>query len=248
MSIVPRVLWIFVLAASITLTYSAEAQQTKHRTYDGSRDNYWREIYPDRSAEEKPYSELYCERQFRKKTAPLTLEHAYPANWMVAAKQCGTRDRCRSEHDDFGYIEADFHNLFPAVEPANRARSNNLFGILGEDAPRPVRNCPLKVDTQANIAEPRAVVRGNLARAIFYIAHTYELPIDRGMFPILIEWHRRDPVTRDERAIHDRVTLSQETTNRFVTGQLDPARVRFRLCAAEFEGNSVRWRNCERGQ
>jgi deoxyribonuclease I len=213
MRIAPKILRIVLLAVAISSSYSAEAQQNKHRTYEGSRDDFWRDIYPDRSSAEKPNSELYCERQFHRNNTKLSLEHAYPANWMVAAKQCGTRDKCRIERDDFGYIEADFHNLFPALQSANAARSNNLFGLLGENAPRPIANCLLKVDTQANVAEPRSIVRGNLARAIFYIAHTYELPIDRKMFSVLIEWHRIDPVTRDERAIHDCVAESQEILN-----------------------------------
>lgn len=236
-----------VLAAAIaaSLAPGADAQQTKHSTYRAANLAYWDEIYPPAAAGAPDYSELYCERKFRKKNSSLDLEHGYPANWMASARQCGSRADCRSNDNGFGYIEADFHNLFPAYDVANRARSSNLFGLLPDDAPRPIANCPLKVDKGANIAEPRKIVRGNLARAIFYIAYTYDLPIDREMLPHLVDWHRADPVTRDERRIHDRMSRVQGTTNGFVTGELDPTKIRFKVCDAVFEGQSVSWESCK---
>lgn len=236
-----------IVLATITavIAPSVNAQQSKHPKYTTARDVFWKEIYPATPANALEYSELYCEQKFRKKNNSLDLEHAYPAGWMTGPKQCGTRSQCQANNEEFGYIEADFHNLFPANDVANRARSNNLFGPLGDNAPRPVAHCPLKVDKVANIAEPRKLVRGNLARAIFYIAYTYDLPIDRAMLPHLIEWHRTDPVTRDERRIHDRISNIQKTTNGFVTGELDPRKLSFKLCDAVFKGNIVSWENCD---
>jgi endonuclease I len=235
-----------ILLAAITAAVApgADAQQTKHSTYRAANAAYWDEIYPPAASGAPDYSELYCERKFRRKNDSLDLEHAYPAGWMAGARQCGSRRDCQSSDEGFGYIEADFHNLFPAYDVANRERSSNLFGPLGDDAPRPITNCPLKVDKIANIAEPRKIVRGNLARAIFYIAYTYDLPVDRAMLPHLIEWHRADPVTRDERRIHDRMSRVQETTNGFVTGELDPTKVRFKVCDAVFTGQTVSWEKC----
>lgn len=236
-----------VLLASIAclFDFGAQAEQKTHSTYDKARSVYWAEIYPPLALGFAEYSELYCAKKFRKNNANLTLEHAYPAAWMAAARQCGTRKECQDNDPGFGFIEADFQNLFPADRKANTARSNNLYGVLESSAPQPVPNCPLKVDTEANIADPRAIVRGNVARAIFYMSVIYDLPIDRTMLPVLLAWHRADPVTKDERRLHDLKGAAQETTNDFITGKRNPAKVKFKLCDAVFTGNTVSWKNCE---
>jgi endonuclease I len=236
-----------VILATIACLFDsgAQSEQTKHSTYDKARSVYWAEIYPPLASGSAEYSELYCAQKFRKNNPNLTLEHAYPAGWIAGARKCGTRKECQDNDEKFGFIEADFQNLFPAGRRANIARSNNLYGELPDSAFRPIANCPLKVDTDANIAEPRAIVRGNVARAIFYMAVTYDLPIDRTMLPVLLEWHRADPVTKDERRLHDLKGAAQETTNDFITGKRNPAKVKFKLCDAVFTGNTVSWKNCE---
>lgn len=65
------------------------------------------------------------------------------------------------------------------------------------------------------------------------------------MLPHLVDWHRVDPVTQDERRIHDRMSRVQETKNRFVTGELDPTKIRLNVYGEVFAGQSVSWAACK---
>jgi len=65
-------------------------------------------------------------------------------------------------------MEADLHNLYPALASINRARSNYVFGeIPGE--PREFGDCDFERDRDRRVAEPRPIAHGNVARAIFYM-------------------------------------------------------------------------------
>jgi deoxyribonuclease I len=145
----------------------------------------------------------------------MTLEHAYPAQWIVIAMHCGSnRVECRANmQSHFGFREADMHNLFPAWGNANSSRGDNLLGeIAGEDRRWP--DCDF--ENKAGIVEPRPIIRGNFARAIFYMHTEYGLPIDPAMLQILIKWNRQDPVNRTERRRNDKIEELQGTRNPFI--------------------------------
>jgi Endonuclease I len=67
-------------------------------------------------------------------------------------------------------------------------------------------------------------IRGNFARAIFYMHKEYGLPIDATMLPILIKWNRQDLVNQTERRRNDKIEQLQGTRNPFID---DPNLVRF---------------------
>jgi len=70
----------------------------------------------------------------------------------------------------FRHAEADLHNLFPAAGELNGDRKDKPYGeIPGEE--RQYGVCDFEVNTDT--AEPRAEIRGELARAILYMDRTY---------------------------------------------------------------------------
>ena len=62
----------------------------------------------------------------------------------------------------------DLHNLFPAVGEVNGDRSNFNWGMV-EGNKREYGACPMEVDESIRRAEPPDVVKGNVARVMFYM-------------------------------------------------------------------------------
>ncbi len=67
-----------------------------------------------------------------------------------------------------------------------------------------------------DLVEPRPQARGNVARAYFYMHKTYELPVPDAMKPLLLQWHKDDPVSEAERRRNKKIDELQGTRNAFV--------------------------------
>ena len=127
-----------------------------------------------------------------------------------------------SDSDDFNFMEADLHNLYPARDWINQARSNFPFALIpGEQHIE--QGCNMEVDKDAKKVEPRPRTRGNIARANFYMHHTYGLPIDapsgkykRTMKSLPIRWHWADPPSEHEQRRNDAIERIQRTRNPFI--------------------------------
>lgn len=209
-----RLLSLFAAIAAMLVASVAVADQHRFQQYSTSfRKVYWGELYP------RAGSEFYCGKHYN---APvngatpegMSLEHAYAAQWIVLAMGCGAnREECRANNPDFGFREADMHNLFPAWGRANSSRGNRPFGMIpGEN--RTFAGCDF--ENESGIVEPRPIARGNFARAIFYMHVEYGLPIDETMLPILIKWNTQDPVNQTERRRNDKIEELQGTRNPFI--------------------------------
>ncbi len=192
-------------------SFTALAGQTAISDYDTARDTYfWTMLYPDGG-----YS-LYCNQRFEA-GQKLTVEHAYPADWMAEAVGCENRD---CDADGYGYMEADLHNLWPARGNINSSRGDKPFAeIPGEGARRFTDVCPDYERTPAPgaVVEPREAVKGDIARSLLYMSITYDLPL-KGMGSMLIKWHRQDPPSFHELWRNDLIEKIQGTRNPFIDG------------------------------
>ena len=95
-----------------------------------------------------------------------------PASWMKKAAGCPgrTREQCRKESQRFNLMEADLHNLWPAIGKVNQLRSNFAFAIIPlEEWDFP--GCDFEVESRK--VEPRPAARGEIARSMLYMAHQY---------------------------------------------------------------------------
>ena len=207
---------IIVAALVFLLLSPALADQTVIPNYDKARkDFFWTQLYPTGG------STLYCDQPFEGHFT-LEIEHVYPASWMGEHLQCGNRTQCRQHavHGQrFNHMEADLHNLYPAMAGMNGARSNHKFGIIDGEK-RSLVNCDFEVDRDAKLAEPRPGARGDIARAIFYMHHEYGLPIAADMKDTLKQWHEADPPSTHEIWRNDTIDRLQGTRNPYVD---DPA-------------------------
>ncbi|BAZ93758.1 endonuclease I [Thiohalobacter thiocyanaticus] len=203
--------WIGIFI-SLLITPLAYAEQTVIDSYRQAREIwFWDQLYP-RGGET-----LYCGQAFRGH-APLNIEHVYAASWAAEAMGCSSRSACRNDPDEgetFNHFEADLHNLFPTLGGVNSARGNLPFGrVPGEELH--LLACDFEVDRDINLVEPRTEVRGDIARAIFYVHDAYDLPIPFEMKEMLVEWHRNDPPSTHEIWRNDTIARLQGTRNPYI--------------------------------
>ncbi|WP_292255409.1 endonuclease [Marinospirillum sp.] len=146
-------------------------------------------------------------------------EHIVPASSFGQLRQCwqqGGRSNCGETDPVFRAMEADMHNLTPAVGEVNADRSNYQFGVL-PGTQKQHGACDFKVDFSARTAEPRDAVKGQIARIYFYIHDRYDVPMSRQQQQLMLAWHRQHPVSDWERERDRRIAARMGHSNPFVT-------------------------------
>lgn len=198
-----------VVCLCLTLS-SAHAGQTGIEDYETARHIFWSKIYAQGG------ETLYCGRRFGSgKGRKINVEHVFPMSWATRVLQCGTRKRCRRESREFNRLEGDMHNLYPALTSINDARGSMRYGQLAGETRRFGR-CDFEVDERRRIVEPRESVRGEIARAMFYMRDQYDLTIYRKFGEQLLQWHRQDPPSPIEMRRNDLIDKMQGTRNKYV--------------------------------
>lgn len=131
--------------------------------------------------------------------------------------------------DEGQWAHTDIHHLRPADVSVNSARGNKDFDWGGSAIGEAPGNL-----TDADSFEPRAAVKGDVARMMFYMAIRYEGNDSTGVGNLelsdtvgtsgnlfgkrctLVAWHRADPVDANELRRHARIVERQGNRNPFV--------------------------------
>lgn len=212
----------FVLVSQISFSH-----QTKIGNYDSARDTYfWKKLYTEGG------TGIYCETIFNNTghyvdykgvSKRMTLEHAYPADWIATYHGCENRNSC--EIKEYGFAEADLHNLWPARGDVNSSRSDHLFGEIDDDNDNNEnryvdKNCAdferlYNVSDDEIRIEPQDISKGELARSILYMHDTYNLPL-HGMKEMLIRWHESDSMSNLEKKRNTAIYNIQGTKNHWI--------------------------------
>ncbi len=159
---------------------------------------------------------LYCGRRFGSdKGRSINIEHVYPMSWALKRFGCRDRKQCRRISPEFNKIESDMHNLYPAIDKINQARSSYAFDIIRGER-RNYGRCDFEIDQRRHRAEPRPASRGNIARALFYMHQKYGLTIFKRQATLLLQWHREDPPDSEERRRNNIIEKIQGTRNPFI--------------------------------
>jgi deoxyribonuclease I len=87
--------------------------------------------------------------------------------------------------------------------------------------------CDFEKDPRKRLVEPRPASRGNIARAMFYMADSYGLKIFRRQAETLLKWHREDPPDAEERRRNDVIERLQGNRNRFIDDPAAAEQLRF---------------------
>lgn len=219
------------------------ADQESISAYNAKARAFLYSLYFNTSAQNS--ADIYCGIRFKvedpegkTRASWLSAEHAYAAKWMVDYLGCGEREACRKAADTkikkrFNHAEADLHNLWPALVNLNSARGDKLLAEIPGDETKEVQigsktfSCEFQSDPDH--IEPRKIVRGNLARSIFYMCKEYGFPVDPDMLTVLKKWNRDDPPTQAEKARNNKIEKIQGTRNPFID---KPSRATKLQCAA----------------
>lgn len=165
-----------------------------------------------------------CGYQIRKngpRAHRIEWEHVMPAQQFGSPLACwkkGGREQCGKTDVLFKQMEADLFNLKPAIGEVNGDRAHYRFAMLPAQAPQ-YGSCEVKVDFKSRLVEPRAEIRGDIARIHFYMADKYQLPLAKAQQQLFMAWHQQDPVDDTERKLQQRIAQQMGHANDFVTGK-----------------------------
>ena len=131
-----------------------------------------------------------------------------------------------------GIARSDLHHLFPSQVDVNRRRSNSPFAEINDrqtedwiledqmDPTMPTVNIDAYSEATGSAFEPREVVKGNIARAMFYFYTIYRNQADDGFFQqqvdTLCDWHGGDPADLTEVERSREIATRQGNENPFV--------------------------------
>ena len=158
-------------------------------------------------------------RKNEKRSKRIEWEHIVPA-WHFGHQlhcwQNGGRSKCKESNPKFRQMEADMHNLVPAIGEINGDRSNFRYGMVAGEK-RVYGRVDMEIDYPTRRAEPRKVVWGEIARTYFYMREKYGLEISKSQEKLFIAWNNLDPVTRWERKRNELIAEIQGNDNPYVS-------------------------------
>lgn len=114
--------------------------------------------------------------------------------------------RCaRKTSKQFRLLEADLHNLQPAIGEVNGRRGNFTMGMIPGERRR-FGDCDLEIEGRK--IEPRPQIRGDIARTYYYMDRAYP---GRGIISkknrrLFEAWDRADPVDSVEQERLDKIS------------------------------------------
>jgi len=162
----------------------------------------------------------YFPKKQRKRANRTEAEHLIPASWgfspnnvkracFIQARKEGVSPRklCQKIDADYKRFHNDLVNLTPAVGQVNADRSNKPFVAKVKNKVKTYGSCPIKIGSRG--IEPPKDKRGDIARIAFYLSDTYQLTYSKRQTELFIQWENEDPVSREEKAHHDRVIKAQ---------------------------------------
>tara|TARA_B100000446_G_scaffold39220_2_gene34577 strand:+ start:24050 stop:24829 length:780 start_codon:yes stop_codon:yes gene_type:complete len=148
----------------------------------------------------------------KKRAARIEWEHVVPAEnfgrfyseWREGHPLCVSRKgkayrgrKCAEKVvSQYRLMQADMHNLFPAIGAVNALRSNYSFTVMPQE-PVDFGSCAMKIENRK--AEPPEESRGRIARTYLYMAETYpQLQLSKKTQHLMQAWHQRYPVAEWE--------------------------------------------------
>jgi hypothetical protein len=147
---------------------------------------------------------IYCNQKVKHGVGPnripsvgttgLNTEHVYPKAHFKRSRNGGR----------YSEMKTDIHHLAPSLMKVNSFRGSFHFGYPNSDVSN-VDGCPESVRGKGaarggsqTVFLPKADVRGDVARMIFYFSIRFDVAIQNVEEGLLRSWHHSDPVTKTE--------------------------------------------------
>jgi len=164
-----------------------------------------------------------CGFKYRKnkdRSERIEWEHIVPA-WhfghQLRCWQNGGRLHCRNSNEKFRQMEADMHNLVPAIGEINGDRSNYKFSMISGEPRVYGKPVNMEILSSERKAEPPENVHGDIARAYFYMMDRYGMRISDQQKQLFIAWNNSDRVDRWESEKNQLVKDLQGDENKYVS-------------------------------
>lgn len=173
----------------------------------------------------------YTPKHSAKRASRVEFEHVVPASafghafpqWEDGDASCRTSKgepykgrRCLEKTSEpYRLMQADMHNLQPAIGEVNGDRSNYPMGQLPGEA-RLYGACDVEIRDQR--IEPAARIRGDIARTYLYMDWAYPNVhlLDDAQRRMFSQWSQGDPPDRWERARAAHIQKAQGNPNPFI--------------------------------
>jgi len=158
-------------------------------------------------------------RKNKNRSERIEWEHVVPA-WHFGHQlhcwQNGGRMTCRQTNTKFKKMEADMHNLVPAIGEINGDRSNFKYAMI-EGEKRVYGKVDMEILFSKKHAEPSKAVYGDIARTYFYMRDRYGLKLSSQQEKMFIAWNNLDPVSRWEKKRNNLIKELQGDDNLYVS-------------------------------
>ncbi len=196
----------------------AKLNHEQNHNYPGARRFIMQKVHLQQDNNGYFVYDVYCNLKFRKNVSPktmpnhkqLNIEHTWPRSRFGVKKGSAK----------FRQMEADLHHLYPTNSVANSTRGSYQFSQFQISGVR-LFECPASkkgyiTSTGADGFEPPEEHKGNVARALFYMAIRYGLRISESEEFFLRQWNIMDPVDKEELLRNDSVEEIQGNRNPFI--------------------------------
>lgn len=230
---------LFLFAQNESFSRSKEELRKIHRDhqvtfYCGCKYNYTnKDNMIDRdSCGYTPRNEYTKSGKKNERARRIEWEHVIPAEnfgrqfscWREGDPECVTskgkeykgRKCCEKVSKEFRIMEADMHNLQPAIGELNADRSNFRFdfelpssGQYGE--------CKFEVDFKTDRAKVKEELRGVIARTYLYFNKQYGMKISKQEMQKYESWNKVYPPDAWEIKRNQRIAKIQGNGNTFIT-------------------------------
>lgn len=160
----------------------------------------------------------YSVRKQETRANRIEWEHVVPAWAFGHQLQCwqkGGRKNCSRNSPEFRAMEADLHNLVPAIGEVNGDRSNYRFGVLN-NPPNYYGRCDFHVDFKARVAQPPENQRGSIARTYLYMLDKYKFKLSDKERKLFEAWNKMYPVTSWESERNQQISEIQGWGNPYI--------------------------------
>jgi len=199
---------LFTIGLLVSLNAWPDGQTKIDDPKKATKKIFWDEIYG------KGGETFFCKQPFNGKTSRIVAGYIYESQRMIDHFDCGTKSRCRRSNTNYKYAASDLHNIYPVSPRVELNRRSARYAELPENKDQfPNLNCSYKSYFQT--VEPADEIKGDIARIIFYMHDSYDLPIPDGV-QMLMEWNANDPVSQSEIDRNILIETIQGNRNRFI--------------------------------
>lgn len=126
------------------------------------------------------------------------------------------RKCCTKVNSKYRTMQADMHNLFPAVGELNADRKNFRFDFALAQ-PKRYGQCQFEVDFKSRRAKVKEEIRGVIARDYLYFAQRYGMKLSKQELKKYTIWNKRYAPDNWEIERNRRISQIQGNRNQFIS-------------------------------